>query len=146
MGSWCPIPGALNDNIFRWLIVPIGKDLVGPKHAALALSAGLACFVLPYVLLAAPAGYLADRFSKRTVIVGCKVAELLIMILGIATILNQQHLSDVRRGCLDGHAKRPVRSLQAGSIPELVRPDRISAANGLIGLTTVIATSLGSGT
>ncbi len=33
----------------------------------LALSAGLACFVLPYILLAAPAGYLADRFCKRYV-------------------------------------------------------------------------------
>ena len=77
--------GAINDNMFRWLVVPISKGIIeqtyGEEHVALALSAGLACFVLPYILLAAPAGYLADRFSKRTVIVGCKVAELLIMVL-----------------------------------------------------------------
>ena len=58
----------LNDNMFRWLVVPIGKELLGPEHADRALSLGLACFVLPYIFLAAPAGYLADRFSKRTVI------------------------------------------------------------------------------
>jgi len=52
--------GALNDNMFRWLVVPIGKTMVGREHAAVALSAGLACFVLPYILLAAPAGYLAE--------------------------------------------------------------------------------------
>ena len=43
--------------------------------------------MLPYIFLAAPAGYLADRFSKRTVIVGCKVAEMVLMMLGIASIL-----------------------------------------------------------
>ena len=53
----------------------------------MALSVGLACFVLPYILLAAPAGYLADRFSKRTVIVACKVAEMVVMALGVAAIL-----------------------------------------------------------
>ena len=30
-----------------------------------------------------------------------------------------------------------------GSIPEILRTDRISAANGLIGLTTVVATVVG---
>ncbi len=73
--------GSLNDNIFRWLVVPIGKDMVGSEHAATALSFGLACFVVPYILLAAPAGYLADRFSKRRVIVACKVAEIVVMVV-----------------------------------------------------------------
>ena len=31
-----------------------------------------------------------------------------------------------------------------GSIPEIVRPDRISAANGLIGMTTIMAIVLGN--
>src|SRR5262245_45678941 len=50
--------GALNDNLFRWLAVPIGKFYVGENHSATVLAAGLACFVLPYILLAGPAGYL----------------------------------------------------------------------------------------
>ena len=136
--------GALNDNIFRWLIVPIGKDLVGPKNAALALSAGLACFVLPYVLLAAPAGYLADRFSKRTVIVGCKLAELLIMILGIATIMTGNVYLMFVAVAMMGTQSALFGPSKLGSIPELVRSDRISAANGLVGLTTVVAIVLGT--
>ena len=65
--------GAANDNMFRWLVVPIGKDLLSstsgdPQQAqSLALSIGLAGFVLPYLLLAAPAGFLpvAHRAQRR---------------------------------------------------------------------------------
>ena len=88
--------GAMNDNTFRWLIVPIGKEIVShglPQAAREAaegqvLSNGAVLFVLPYLLFASHAGYLADRFSKRSVIVGCKVAEIAIMILGAAAILH----------------------------------------------------------
>src|SRR5580692_8570218 len=42
--------GTLNDNMFRWFVVPLGKEVIG---SALALSLGLFCFTLPYPLLAA---------------------------------------------------------------------------------------------
>ncbi len=138
--------GAINDNMFRWLVVPIGKTLA-EGHEALALSAGLACFVLPYLLLAAPAGYLADRFSKRQVIVGCKVAEVVVMALGIAAICSG---GEVRlylmfaAVALMGSQSALFGPSKFGSIPEIVREDRISAANGLIGMTTVLAIVIGS--
>jgi acyl-[acyl-carrier-protein]-phospholipid O-acyltransferase/long-chain-fatty-acid--[acyl-carrier-protein] ligase len=52
---------ATNDNIFRWLAIGIGKDYVEPSQHSMILMAGTVCFVLPYLLVAAPAGYLADR-------------------------------------------------------------------------------------
>ena len=67
---------AVNDNIFRWLIIGIGKDHVDPSNVSVILTAGTACFVLPYLILATPAGYMADRFNKQRVIVGCKIAEI----------------------------------------------------------------------
>ena len=78
--------GATNDNILRWLVIGIGKHYYPPGHVSRILALGTAVFVLPYILLAAPAGYLADRFSKRRVIVVCKVAEILIMALAIVGI------------------------------------------------------------
>ncbi|MCH8830433.1 MAG: MFS transporter, partial [Planctomycetes bacterium] len=132
--------GSLNDNMFRWLAVPLAKPIVGDAEA---LSLGLACFTIPYLLLASPAGFLADRFSKRSVIVGCKLAEILIMALGVTAILagNVTLLFVVvgLMGCqsaLFGPAK-------FGSIPELVSSDRISKANGWMAMTTVIAAALG---
>ena len=40
--------GAMNDNIFRWLVVPVGKDLVSPEYQGATVSAGLAMLVLPF--------------------------------------------------------------------------------------------------
>ncbi len=134
----------LNDNMFRWLIVPIGKTLLKPEHADRALSMGLVCLVLPYIFLAAPAGYLADRFSKRTVIVGCKVAEVVLMMLGIASILwgNLYLMYGVLT--LMGAEAALFSPARMGCLPEIVRADRLSAANGLMGLTTIVAIIAGT--
>ena len=137
--------GALNDNMFRWLLLPIGKDLVTTLGVRedLALSAGSVVFLAPFVLLAAPAGYLADRFSKRGVIVGCKVAEIVVMAFGVAVILS----GDIRLMGLVlfmmGAQSAIFSPSKLGSIPEMVRPDRISAANGVIAMTTMFAIILG---
>src|SRR4051812_40422420 len=78
--------GTTNDNILRWLVIGIGKQYVDPNNISAVLAIGSGCLVLPYLLLAAPAGYLADRFSKRNVIIGCKLAEVLMMVAAVAVI------------------------------------------------------------
>ncbi len=78
--------GAANDNAFRLLAIGVCEPLMRkhrPELAFAIIPIGLACFTLPYLLLAAPAGYLADRFSKRRVIVGCKLAEIVLMLLAV---------------------------------------------------------------
>ncbi|MFY8222392.1 MAG: hypothetical protein ACOVJ6_10845, partial [Pirellulales bacterium] len=67
-----------NDNVLRWLAIGLGKKAVGSGEVALVLTIGTAGFVLPFVLLAWLAGWLADRYPKRSVIVWCKAAEILI--------------------------------------------------------------------
>lgn len=139
---------ATNDNVFRWLAIGIGKDYVTPANVGLILMAGTACFVLPYLLLAAPAGYLADRFSKRSVIVSCKVAEVVIMALGTVAIAIKASPA-VNLTCLftvvalAGAQSALFSPSKMGIIPELLRPEKISAANGLFGLATVAATVIG---
>ncbi len=132
--------GAMNDNMFRWFIIPIGKPIIGDAEA---LSLGLACFTLPYLLLASVAGYLADRFSKRTVIVACKIAEIIIMALGIWAIqLGNLYLlffivALMRcQSALFGPAK-------FGCIPEMLRDNRLAKGNGLMGLITVVSSAFG---
>ena len=56
--------GACNDNIFRWFVVGVGKQYFTSDPATI-LMAGTACFVGPYLVLAATAGFLADRLSKK---------------------------------------------------------------------------------
>ncbi len=140
--------GALNDNMFRWLVVPLAKERLGDDNAqgaALALSVGLACFVIPYLLFAALAGHVADRYSKRKIIVACKTAEIALMLCGVAAIAlgNMFLLFAVlfamgTQSALFGPSK-------LGSLPEMLPPRDLSAANGLMGLTTILATVIGTG-
>ncbi|MHB0960901.1 MAG: MFS transporter [Pirellulaceae bacterium] len=139
---------AINDNVFRWLAIGIGKDYVTPANVGTILMAGTACFVLPYLLLAAPAGYLADRFSKRNVIVGCKLAEIVIMFLGVVVIAMPTS-PPISLTCLFlvvalmGAQSALFSPSKMGIIPELLPAEKISAANGLFGLATVMATVIG---
>lgn len=134
--------GTTNDNILRWLVIGIGKEYIERNHS-LALAIGSGCFVLPYILLAAPAGYLADRFSKRSVIVICKLAEIVIMCGAVAAILIGHIYLLFIVVALAGAQAALFGPAKLGSIPEMLRANKISSANGMIGLTTVIATVVG---
>ena len=136
---------AINDNIFRWLVIGIGKDFVAPHQVTVVLAAGLICFVAPYLLLAAQAGYLADRFSKRTVIVGCKFAEIVIMAVGVLAIWAESLTALFVVVALMGAQSALFSPAKLGSIPEILKPESISKANGWFGLTTVSATVIGMG-
>jgi len=136
---------ATNDNIFRWLAIGLGKQYVEPSHVGMVLMAGTACFVLPYLFLAAPAGYLADRFSKRSVIVACKAAEVVIMLAGIAAILAGSLGWIIAVVACMGAQSALFSPSKLGSIPEMLKPESISTANGLLGLTTVMAVVVGTG-
>jgi len=134
--------GAANDNVLRWLVIGIGK-YYAPDNVGMVLMAGTACFVLPYLVLAAAAGYLADRYSKRTVIVVCKAAEVLIMTLAVVAILVQQFWLLLVVVALMGGQSALFGPAKLGSIPEMLKAKWISAANGVMGLVTVVATVIG---
>ncbi|MCI0642289.1 MAG: MFS transporter, partial [Gemmataceae bacterium] len=135
--------GTTNDNILRWLVIGLGKHYAEYDHSTI-LAIGSGCLVVPYLLLAAPAGYLADRFSKREVIIKCKLAEIVIMALAIAAIMIGRVEVMFFVVALVGSQAALFGPSKLGSIPEMLRPNKISSANGLIGLTTVVAVVIGS--
>ena len=136
--------GSVNDNMFRWLSIGIAKERFGDEGAALVLALGLACFVAPYLIFASLAGYLADRFSKRKIIVGCKIAEIVIMTLGmIAVFVGDMNLLFLAV-FLMGTQSALMGPAKLGSIPEMLRAKSISAANGVLGLFTVVGTMFGT--
>ncbi len=130
----------LNDGTFRWLVVPLAKPILGP---AAALSLGLAGFTLPFILLATPAGYLADRFSKTRVIRICKIAEILIMLAGMVAILSGEMYFLFGIVILTGSMAALFSPSKSGSIPEQVDESQLSQANGLMGLMTVVPAAFG---
>ena len=116
--------GAANDNILRWLVIGIGKEYFDKQHTSAVLAVGSACLVLPYLILAAPAGYLADRFSKREVIVRCKVAEIVIMALAIAAILIGNIYFMFVVVALIGCQAALFGPAKLGSIPEMLQSEQ----------------------
>lgn len=130
----------LNDNLFRWLIVPLAQHQFG---SAGALSLGLASFTLPFILLATPAGYLADRYSKSQIIRACKLAEIPIMLAGLtAILLGQTSLLLIVVVCT-GALAALISPAKSGSIPEQVDEAQLSQANGLMGLVTIVPAAVG---
>ena len=145
----------INDNVLRWLAIGLGKKAVASGQVALVLTIGTAGFVLPFVLLAWLAGWLADRYPKRSVIVWCKFAEVLIAAAAAAAVAWGVQSGGLFAGLPAGLwlllATVIVIGCQAallapsviGTIPETVPTPRLSHANGLFAMVTLAATLAG---
>lgn len=144
-----------NDNLLRWLAIGLGKKAVSGGQMALVLTVGTAGFVLPFVLLAWLAGWLADRYPKRSVIVWCKFAEIFIAAAATAAVAWGVRSGGTVAGLPGGLwlllATVIVIGCQAalmapsviGTIPETVPNSRLSHANGLFAMVTLAATLVG---
>lgn len=153
---WTQALTATNDNVFRWFVIGIGKTQFMPESYPLLLAAGSAFFLVPYIVFASVAGWLGDRFSKRRVILGCKIAEIFIMSLGVfaVSLLGEPDPSAgpslgfyvmLLAVFLMGTQSALFAPSKVGTIPELLDERQISAGNGIFALTTLSATIVGTG-
>ena len=74
--------GALNDNIFRLLLIFFLIGTYGTDKASNVSALAGAVFVIPFLLFTAFAGKLADRLSKRNIVIAAKIAEVFVMAAG----------------------------------------------------------------
>lgn len=145
---------ALNDNMFRWLIVPIAKlqfssapgltEAQKEANESMVLALGLGSFILPSIIFAPWSGWLADRFSKRRTTIWLKVAEAVIMLLGIVSIWYGSLWGMFIVLFLTGAQSALLSTAKFGIIPEIVPRNKLSVANGLAGLVTLIAVIVGT--
>src|SRR5581483_9005688 len=83
---WTQFLGAANDNVFKNAFVVF----VAFGAAASDIDPGMvvnligAVFILPFVLLSATAGQIADKLEKSRLIRAIKLLEIVIMLIGIA--------------------------------------------------------------
>jgi MFS family permease len=145
--------GAFNDNVYKQIVLllalPVAAKAANPDAALSSEDLqGWATFVfsLPFVLFSGFAGYLSDRFSKTPIIVGSKVAEIVVMLLCVVAFLNYD-----RWGMYGTWTVLFLLATQAtffgpgkyGILPELFRPSDLARANGLILMTTFLAIIFG---
>lgn len=136
--------GALNDNIYKLLIVYFLIDIIGIESDYLILAKTGGAFVLPFLLFSASAGTLADRFSKRNIIVLTKVFELLIMAFGVLSFAFHSVYGAYITLFLMATQSAIFSPSKYGIIPEIVANEKISQANGLMTLFTFLAIIIGT--
>lgn len=136
--------GALNDNIFKMVVIFLLIQKEGADQANYILALVSALFVAPFILFSSTAGFLADRFSKQKLLQWLKVAEMGLMLLAmIAFGLESSWASRALLFVLATHSALFGPS-KYGIIPELVSNKEISKANGLITSFTYLAIILGT--
>jgi MFS family permease len=132
--------GVLNDNLFRQTVLMLA--VLASKTNLQAVATIL--FNLPFILFAAPAGYCADRFSKRSVVVASKLLELIAMLIaavGIYTLNWILMLVTLFIMALQSTIFGPALN---GTIPELYPAEYVVTANGIIRMVTTGAMLAGT--
>jgi acyl-[acyl-carrier-protein]-phospholipid O-acyltransferase/long-chain-fatty-acid--[acyl-carrier-protein] ligase len=136
--------GALNDNIFKLLVIYLLINVKGPGAANSVLSLAGAVFVIPFLLFSSGAGVWADRISKRTIIVFTKFFELVIMSFGLITTIFQWEFGLYTALFLMATQSALFGPSKYGIIIELVDSKMVSKANGLMTSFTYLAIILGT--
>lgn len=136
--------GALNDNIYKLLIVYFFIQLEGIEQSHQILATTGATFVVPFLLFSALSGTLADRFSKRDIIVTTKILELVIMAIAVCAFAFQSKAASYFVLFLLATQSAIFGPSKYGIVPELVSTERISKANGLMTSFTFLAIILGT--
>lgn len=142
--------GAFNDNLFKQLILLLATPTAAELLAGTGKdrqSTAMNVFAIPFLLFSGFAGYVADRISKRTIVVTMKMAEVIVMLLGFIGFwwydvvgFNGMMLVLFLMGthsAFFGPAKY-------GILPEMLRPSDLPKANGIFLMLTFLAIILGT--
>jgi acyl-[acyl-carrier-protein]-phospholipid O-acyltransferase / long-chain-fatty-acid--[acyl-carrier-protein] ligase len=137
--------GAFNENglknlvIFLILAMGFGKE----DRDRLVLIVG-ALFSAPFILFSMRGGYLADRFSKRSVTIGTKFFEIAVMLFATFALL-QQDLHLMMAAVFFASTQAAIFGpSKYGLLPELLPQRLLSWGNGIIELGTFVAVIAGS--
>lgn len=136
--------GALNDHVFKFLIVYFCIDLQGVENSTKILSTTGACFVIPFLFLSATSGTLADRFSKRNIIVATKIMEVIVMGLGVVAFTLHSITGAYFVLFLMAAQSALFGPSKYGIVPEIVDSEKIPKANGLLTCLTFVAIIVGT--
>ncbi len=135
--------GAFSDNLFKFLVVFIASATMTGHVRDQYISLILALFSLPFILFGMAGGFLADRFPKRSVVVGTKIVEIVIMALGtVGLALHSLAILLVTVFLMSTHSAL-FSPTKYSLLPEMLPESRLSWGNGLLGLGTFMAIILG---
>jgi acyl-[acyl-carrier-protein]-phospholipid O-acyltransferase/long-chain-fatty-acid--[acyl-carrier-protein] ligase len=137
--------GAFSDNVLKQLVIflVMAQHLPKERLDALVSDAGT-WFALPFLLFSMFGGWMADRFSKRHVMIGVKTMEIGIMIFATFALASGNLNLQLASICLMGVHSAFFAASKYGSLPEVVPVEKLSWANGIIEMLTFLAAIFGT--
>jgi acyl-[acyl-carrier-protein]-phospholipid O-acyltransferase / long-chain-fatty-acid--[acyl-carrier-protein] ligase len=140
---WTQFLGAFNDNFYKIIITLVALDIpAGRGIQYIPLIGGL--FILPFLLFSGYAGYLADVYSKRVVLVAVKVFEIFAMALGFLAFFVDRMEPMLAVVLLMGLHSTFFSPAKYGILPEMLPEKDLSRGNGLLEMSTFMAIILGT--
>ncbi len=138
--------GAFSDNALRWLVIFPVLASVTLSETAKEDFAGHASllFAVPFLLFATVGGWMADRFSKRSVMIGVKAGEIGIMLFAAFALAVEKQSLQLAAICLMGVHSTIFAPAKYGIMPEVLPTTKLSAGNGILELLTFIGIILGT--
>ena len=137
--------GAFSDNALKALVTFIGLSLAATQRERenlIPLTTLL--FSLPFILFSMGGGYLADRFSKRSVTILIKLFEICVMLCALAGFAGGHVWIGLFAIFLMGTHSAVFSPSKYGLLPELLPEKRLSWGNGILELGTFLAIILGT--
>lgn len=135
--------GAFNDNLFKQIVLLLCVDLALKDPTQNRQGIAIIIFSAPFILFSGFGGFLSDRYRKRTIIVLCKVAEIVVMLLGAVAFLSNSLNALLVVMFLMGTQSAFFGPAKYGILPETVRGSDLPRANGIILMTTFLAIIFG---
>ncbi len=116
-GFWALIvtqfQGAFSDNTLKWLTTYLITQVVTvAEERDRLMTVVTVLFTLPFILFSMTGGFLADRFSKRKVMLRVKMFEVFVMSLALFQPCLAPTLPDHFLRVSHGLAQRHLRSLE----------------------------------
>lgn len=131
--------GAMNDNVFKLLMVYALIAWKGDSASANILASVAFVFAIPFIIIVPIAGNFADRYSKREMIVKLKATEFLVMAFGVTALFLRSGAMLYVTMFLMSAQSAFFGPSKYGLIPEQVPTEKLSKANGSIQLFTFLA-------
>ncbi len=135
--------GAFNDNVFKIVISMLAIKSKSDTSGAYISLIG-AIFMVPFFFFSGYAGYAADRFNKRTILIWTKALELLAMILALFTFVIGKINLMLAVLFLMALQTTFFSTAKYGILPEMLTDKDLSRANGLVEMSTFFAIILGT--
>lgn len=142
--------GAFNDNALRWFLIALAmREVDSETKEARIMALATFVFLFPYILFSMHAGWLADRFSKRRVLLASKAAEVAVMAVCAVGFLLGEEFSFILVYLLIGLGLLGIQSTyyspaKFGILPEILPEKLLSWGNGIFEMTGTLAIILGS--